>query len=580
MALLKGSTDQPATEDDFGIGNYISGLCSFITECDTPMTIAIQGDWGSGKTSIMEMVREKIDKSRVQCVWFNTWQYSQFNTADNLSLSLMETIIDGLKIDGDEHVEEMRSGIGKLGAAVKRVARAVSTPVAVGAEMLTGSQVLAETLRDKLQGNEENAPDEKAGKTVNETIEGLKTQFQNCINRAVEKREVNRILIFIDDLDRLQPLRAVELLEVLKIFLDCEKCVFILALDYAVVVSGIKRKYNDDMKEDKGRSFFDKIIQVPFKMPVAQYDISRFVRKALEDVTAVKFGNDDISNFISLINRSIGSNPRSMKRLFNSYLLLLKVIDKEICDVYENKKALFAILCMQQRFEDLYNYIVINIVVNEDSEEGINADFFNMLAGAEDPGTVLQSIGINAKDGESKEIKEFIVCFNKTLNPDGSGAVSGSSIERLRVLFKSSSITATEAAPSGAKKRPTFIYKGETYMAQGAKKMNLSNLAMRLIKDYAELTDKTPDEYINMINSAIQSNSSMLRGLNIGQVTERSNPLLKRGDVMELHFSGKDEIIKMGGATMLVSKCWGSYELIKLIELFGYKGRVSSNIME
>lgn len=35
-----------------------------------------------------------------------------------------------------------------------------------------------------------------------------------------------RIVFYIDDLDRLQPLRAVELLEVLKIFLDCEKCVY------------------------------------------------------------------------------------------------------------------------------------------------------------------------------------------------------------------------------------------------------------------------------------------------------------------------------------------------------------------
>jgi len=44
-----GLADIPAAEDLFGIGRYISGLCSFIAKCPTPMTIAIQGGWGSGK---------------------------------------------------------------------------------------------------------------------------------------------------------------------------------------------------------------------------------------------------------------------------------------------------------------------------------------------------------------------------------------------------------------------------------------------------------------------------------------------------------------------------------------------------
>ena len=50
---MSGFTDKPAStlEDDrFNITKYINGLTGFILECNTPMTIAIQGDWGSGKT--------------------------------------------------------------------------------------------------------------------------------------------------------------------------------------------------------------------------------------------------------------------------------------------------------------------------------------------------------------------------------------------------------------------------------------------------------------------------------------------------------------------------------------------------
>ena len=46
------------------------------------MTITIQGDWRSGKTSMMNMIREQLEK-KVITTWFNTWQ-SPSNKADTL----------------------------------------------------------------------------------------------------------------------------------------------------------------------------------------------------------------------------------------------------------------------------------------------------------------------------------------------------------------------------------------------------------------------------------------------------------------------------------------------------------------
>ena len=49
-------------------------------------------------------------------------------------------------------------------------------------------------------------------------------------------------LILLDDLDRIKPIRALELLEAIKNFLDAEKCVFILAVDYSVIEQGMVQK--------------------------------------------------------------------------------------------------------------------------------------------------------------------------------------------------------------------------------------------------------------------------------------------------------------------------------------------------
>ena len=172
----KGSTDQPARIDMFGIGNYISGLCEFITECDTPMTIAIQGDWGSGKTSIMEMVRDNIDEKTVHCVWFNTWQFSQFNTGDSLPLSLIETIIKGFGIDGGETINEVRGGLGRLGAVMANVGKRA---LYAGSDMFLGS-TNTEDIKKRFEEVDVNAL-----KSINETISSLKDRFQECVNTAV-----------------------------------------------------------------------------------------------------------------------------------------------------------------------------------------------------------------------------------------------------------------------------------------------------------------------------------------------------------------------------------------------------------
>ena len=89
-----GCPDKPVasiSEDLFNVSTYVNGLCSFIRSCDTPMTISIQGDWGSGKTSMMNMMRENLQGS-IWPIWFNTWQFSQFDMGNGLAFSMMDVL--------------------------------------------------------------------------------------------------------------------------------------------------------------------------------------------------------------------------------------------------------------------------------------------------------------------------------------------------------------------------------------------------------------------------------------------------------------------------------------------------------
>ncbi len=414
-----GSTDIPAEgvgQDLFHIETYIDGLSTFIKECATPMTISIQGDWGSGKTSMMNMIKEKISDI-VYPIWFNTWQFSQFDMGNSLIFSMMEVMLDKLGCE-QKMITKVMSGL----AGFARKAAKVATDAAIcGAAADAVEELIAP---------------ENSVNYAREILE-LKDKFQKAVDEKIKKENKNRVVVFVDDLDRLQPEKAVELLEVLKLFLECRDCVFVIAVDYDVVTRGIRQKYGLDVSEEKGKSFFDKIIQLPFKVPVAQYDIKNYVSNSLLNMN-IAVSDEDIELFVHLIQTSIGLNPRSMKRLFNTYQLLDIITKSSVKGLEETDrhKILFSIICMQMGHEKLYQYFVstpVDIALLEplNSEEGVK-EWINEVF-----------VDENAAENDSKylnKLNRFVSYFYKSIQNDDDDKISESELANLQSVLKCSSV--------------------------------------------------------------------------------------------------------------------------------------------
>ena len=426
---MNGFTDKPTIslgEDSFGVEQYIKGLNDFIMDCNTPMTIAIQGDWGSGKTSMMNMIREQLG-DKVVTTWFNTWQYSQFNMGDSLAISFLSRLIADL--DTEQEQKE-----GNIKKALKTISKFAKTASVIAADTFVGGKA-AETLENGIALSEEHQELD-----MPQAINELKSQFQSAVNKKIQQTEKDRLVIFIDDLDRLHPGKAVELLEVLKLFLDCDNCVFVLAIDYAVVSQGVKQKYGELIGEEKGRSFFDKIIQVPFKMPVAQYNVKNYVASSMKTL-GIQVPDSELESYVKLIQKSVGCNPRAMKRLFNAFLLLNKIAYSGTVIEESQRRMLFAILCLQLSFENIYNYIVQNA---DDCYDG----------------TLLQSLTTpeTYTDGDEAEhlsrefnlhsdldisnVVEFMTVFVNVLDQDGDGVLAEAEVTSFINILRFSTITA------------------------------------------------------------------------------------------------------------------------------------------
>ena len=341
--------------DLFGIQAYQNALIKYIRLTDTPITIALQGEWGSGKTSLMNLLRYHlcdVDSAPYFPIWINTWQYSLMKTPQQAIMSILEGIINqiGELNPNEQKWEESKR---KIGGLFKKMAT-VGTKVAAGAVGIDGGLV------DELFDGGQSAS--------TSDITQLKAEIAKLIDDALSKdSSKSGFTFYIDDLDRIDPPAAVEILELLKNIFDLKKCIFILAIDYDVVIKGLKPKFGEltAANEREFRSFFDKIIQLPFSMPVASYNVDSFLVDALDKIeffTEKELADMSLAETLSTITRlSVGTNPRSLKRLTNTLALISIIYDEqngEKSNVTTLDKLInFALVCVQIAYPYIYNQL-------------------------------------------------------------------------------------------------------------------------------------------------------------------------------------------------------------------------------
>jgi len=112
-------------EDLFGIQVYQDALIEYVELTDTPITIALQGEWGSGKTSLMNLLKYNLcdrDGAPYFPVWINTWQYSLMKTPGQTIISILEGIINQIG-DLNPSKQKWAESKKKIGGIFKKMER-------------------------------------------------------------------------------------------------------------------------------------------------------------------------------------------------------------------------------------------------------------------------------------------------------------------------------------------------------------------------------------------------------------------------------------------------------------------------
>jgi hypothetical protein len=405
--------DVPAVEDKLNFGPYARTLLDIILNPDTqtPLTIGIFGSWGSGKTSLMKMIEAGLKRAQESeggrqtfSVWFNAWLYSKEAA---LWRALVLQVLAGVRKIRDLDT----AARGELNALADQLYRAVG-PAELGhlsimaAELLkeegTGSAQITLALQHGLDFLQNIAEARQQGELAavqalrdqvrrataaleQERIESLE-RFQAQFEALIEKHVLSRgyLVIFVDDLDRCLPDKAVEVLEAIKLFLDVPGCIFILGIDRDVVERGIRLRYGElggltdregvQLQVDReavevgaaryraflqelytdaddvidGERYLEKIVQIPFVLPpISPQAMGSFVAQLTPNLPDERCG--------LVFVRGLEPNPRQVKRALNIFALLWALAQNQpYLAGRVSPVRLAKLVVLQQRHGDLY----------------------------------------------------------------------------------------------------------------------------------------------------------------------------------------------------------------------------------
>ncbi|HMN13985.1 MAG TPA: P-loop NTPase fold protein [Bellilinea sp.] len=259
-----------------------------------PISIGVSGAWGVGKSSLIMLIRkalaERIEQNRATSesdntefvfVEFNAWLYQGY---DDARAALMEVIATKLK----KEAEIRQSGVEKVKELLKRVnwlrvakLTAGSTialglglpPIGLWGELFTR----ANELRSRKPTEEdivdlEDSVSELAGAASGifkpelessppKAIQGIRDSFEEALSEMGIK-----LVVLIDDLDRCLPSTTISTLEAIRLFLFLKNTAFVIAADDAMIKHAVRRHF-DGVEEGQVASYFDKLIQVPIRVP-------------------------------------------------------------------------------------------------------------------------------------------------------------------------------------------------------------------------------------------------------------------------------------------------------------------------
>lgn len=426
---VKFLSDQPLTADReqeirFGHLEIAKNLKQQLLSCPTPFTIGLFGKWGSGKTTILNVLIESLKKDKVAAINFDVWKHED----DALRRTFLKELFKQLKskkyfqkeIELSPKLEHPISitkefkliwnwkGLpltlryiiilliifGIIGGLLlyffypSYLGQFLS--IIFGGSLISG---LIFWLIQHIFTHE----------TLTETFERFKDphEFETEFEKLVSEVSSEKLVIIIDNLDRCTHDKAVKLLSTIKTFLAKDtgniekdnKCIFLIACDDEAIKKHLESVYKIEIEEESAkasfsadeflRKFFNTFIFIP---DFIDTELQSYTEYLLKEIEISQFDSSDVAHVITTAFRE---NPRQIKQFINiliSHFLLAQEREKSKeplivpkGTITNNVAFLAKLLIIRQKFPSEYQRIKKLHLSPEEIKNNENKEFNNFL---------------------------------------------------------------------------------------------------------------------------------------------------------------------------------------------------------
>lgn len=375
--------DNETRIDLLGFDYLVDSLEVVLTEPRLlPVTVGVLGDWGSGKSSLLHMVADRLDAAGGYVVVpFSPWRYEAY---EDVKAALMEAILRQLEACVPQAADPAKAA-GLLTRLKRKVARLMVGPVAAGRVLApaggallaaehglppelgkaAGDALVAGADAVRAQAKKHSDAEAQSGEPiVFESVSDFREEFEALVNALPAVRAT---IVLIDDLDRCLDDTIIDVFEGIRLFLQVSSTAFVIAANRAIVQAAVERRYPAKVEGDPalGKDYLEKIVQIEVNIPpLAEPEAETYLNllfaelrldaAAMNDVrveatkrreqnqlsVAMNYGiakgvlgevpdeleaDFTIANRIApTLSRGLRGNPRQLKRFLNVMLLRLE----------------------------------------------------------------------------------------------------------------------------------------------------------------------------------------------------------------------------------------------------------------
>jgi len=371
-------------------------LSRIIKHAIGPYVISIDAPWGTGKTYFTKVLKSNLD-SDIQTIYINAWE-NDYNTDPSVSIiSELKTIIS------EDKLEKITDRFFKFSKIVMPSAIKIASHGLIDAEKIADAvSNIGETFM--MRQIEDYQEEKKA-------IDDLRISLKESAKEA----KGNKIIVFIDELDRARPSYAIDFLERVKHFFEVEGFIFVLSIDESQLFNSIKVNYGQTFDSEKYlRRFIDFKFSLKPNIPkefiedgflrigLDEYFIKTrsLGKNMLEDVQImIKYLADlngltarDVNQIISKINIRLLSRDEGTNVSFfplQLIFIILKHLNKDLYKKYISRsvpadEVISALNLVEDKFDKYGDYKTSNtyitgIILLQLRGQSLKSNFVNNL---------------------------------------------------------------------------------------------------------------------------------------------------------------------------------------------------------